>query len=418
MSRSYGNAVSVTSQVFFCAAPIRIDAYDGCQFGCTYCFSRKRSRLWADRGTHSANAEAFRKRLERVAQGRCASALDDFLKTRTPIQLGGLHDPFTPREAENGVTLALLQTLRDHDYPTLISTKGSILIEPEYLEVLKGMNVVVRFSAAGVSELARPEIDRKCDPFDYTLTKIETLAKAGIPTALRIQPLFPGFEIRALEMTTEAAAAGVRQVSFEYLKIPNELSEQELARMAAALGYDIKERYRSLGAHYVGRDRVLNTDVKKPFVKKARGHCHDLGLRFGAGDTEFIPWSDGKGCCGSSDLLLREAQQFETNFTGIIKAALLTDTAMVRADKLKQVWSPSHAVSPYLASRSRNAKHEGEGLSDWMQLVLARWNGKAGPYCPSFFEGVEDTGELDDDGFKIYSAMALKESLTARTSDL
>src|SRR5262249_43573645 len=119
MSNSYKHAVSLSGQVFFCAAPIRIDAYDTCQFGCIYCFSRKRSRLWASHGIHEANPLALRKRLDRVAAGVCASALDEFLKVRVPVQLGGLQDPFTPRESIRKISFKLLEVLRDEDYPTL-----------------------------------------------------------------------------------------------------------------------------------------------------------------------------------------------------------------------------------------------------------------------------------------------------------
>jgi len=128
---SYKHAASVSGQVFFCAAPIRLDAYDGCQFGCVYCFSRRRARRWSNKGVHAANSKAFELRLKRVAAGNYLSALDEFLAMRVPIQLGGLHDPFTPREKSFGVTYQLLRILCDSNYPTLISTKGELVVDTE-----------------------------------------------------------------------------------------------------------------------------------------------------------------------------------------------------------------------------------------------------------------------------------------------
>src|SRR5262245_40227297 len=148
---SYKHAVSVSGQIFFCAAPIRLDAYDGCQFGCVYCFSRRRARRWASKGVHAANSKAFEQRLKRVAEGNYLSALDEFRAIRVPIQLGGLHDPFTPREKSSGVTYRLLRILSDFNYPTLISTKGELVADTQYVSLLRQMNVVVRFSAAGVA---------------------------------------------------------------------------------------------------------------------------------------------------------------------------------------------------------------------------------------------------------------------------
>jgi DNA repair photolyase len=159
----------------------------------------------------------FADRLERVRTGKIASALDECLRVRVPVQLGGLQDPFTPREGMRRVTYRLLEILRQHEYPTVISTKGSLLTSNDYLALLRGMNVFVRVSAAGISEALRPAVDRRCGTFSETLNKIATLAGQGIATGLRIQPVVPSFEEHALQMAQEAAAAGASQVSFEYL---------------------------------------------------------------------------------------------------------------------------------------------------------------------------------------------------------
>jgi DNA repair photolyase len=283
-----------------------------------YCFSRKRSKVWASKGVHAASATAFGQRLRRIREGHLASALDEFLAARVPIQLGGLHDPFTPRERVQGVTLQLLKILQDFDYPTLISTKGELIVESDYVSLLKEMDVLVRFSAAGVSERFRGEIDRRCATFDRTLDKISILTSHGIATGLRIQPVIPGFEDDAIEMARQASAAGVRQISFEYLKLPTESLQQDTRRLHAVLGFDVFDRMRQLGVTAVGWDYTLSPKAKRAFILEARQQCHRLGVRFGAGDTEFIPWSDGDGCCGSSTECLPNSTQFRANFVGAL----------------------------------------------------------------------------------------------------
>lgn len=407
---SYKHAASVTGQVFFCAAPIRLDAYDGCQFGCTYCFSRKRSRLWTRGGVHAARADSFAQRMARVASGDLASALDEFLAARVPIQLGGLHDPFTPRERDNGITLALMKVLCESEYPTLISTKGDLPVEKPYVSLLSEMNVLVRFSAAGVRESARPQIDRGCCTFDRTLDKIQALSRLGIPTALRIQPVIPGFESDALEMTARAAAAGARQVSFEYLKVPTE-SQGSLARsLKEATGVDVLALMKGQGAKRLGWDYVLPSEAKRSFVRQARETCRKLNVRFGAGDTEFIPWSDGDGCCGSSSAFLKRARQFESNLVGAIKGALTKVSRHVTFSDVEKRWAPTLPVSTYLSTRSRVGAGS-RTRSDWLSLMAARWNGQSGPYSPAYFDGVVWTGTTDRRGFRIYDAAKLAEAL-------
>lgn len=413
----YDNAASVTSQVFFCAAPIRLDAYNGCEFACTYCFSRRRSRLWADSGIKQASHRAFANRLDRVAAGQVGSALDEFLRQRVPIQLGGLHDPFSERERTEGVTLKLLEALKKHDYPTLISTKGDIVAEEPYVSLLQEMNVLVRFSAAGVSELIRSQIDRNCPNFETTLKSILTLSSRGIATALRVQPVFPGYELDALRMTRAAALAGAVQVSFEYIKLPNELSEREISRMSEALGYDLKERMNSLGRSSLGRDYSLCPAAKKPFVRRAKDTCHELGIRFGAGDTEFIPWSDGAGCCGSSDLLPRSPYHFTANLTGVIKKARKAKRKTLRFSDLENEWAPQMSVGNYLASRTRRSVSPEDQLSDWLGLLAARWNGGNSPYSPDFFDGVVFSGKYDRRGYKIFRlSHSIDDSIIQRPS--
>lgn len=412
MAPAYKHATSVTGQVFFCAAPIRIDSYDGCQFGCLYCFSRRRARRWAGNGVHQANARALKRRFDRVANGQCSSALDEFLAARVPVQLGGLHDPFTPREKHGTVTYEIMRVLAELNYPTLISTKGDLVTNSNYLSLLRDLNVVVRFSAAGVSERFRPQIDRRCSGFDRTLEKIGSLAVHGIKTGLRIQPILPGFEEDALRMLREAALVGVRQVSFEFLKLPKETLRTAVRIMSEVVGFDILEHMKSLGLAEVGWDYSLAPKAKRQFIVAARHACHELGVSFGAGDTEFIPWSDGDGCCGSSSLHLDGATQFRANFVGAIKSALKRPNQDVRFSVLNDMWSPQCPISTYLDSRSRSQKTEST-RSDWLMLMAARWNGDLGPYSPAFFDGVKSTSKFDSKGFRIYDAAVLANNLSA-----
>lgn len=409
--KSYKHAASVTSQVYFCSAPIRLDSYDTCQFACSYCFSRERSRYQASDGIHSASTVALRGRLIRVHDGKIDSALDEFLAQRVPIQLGGLQDPFTSLESESETTLALLEVLRDYGYPTLISTKGSLFLEERYLRLLKEMNLVFRISAAGISEELRPAVERKGDPFSATLDKIKVLSSSRIPVALRIQPVFPGFESTALEMLEQAAAAGVDQVTFEYLKLPNEDVRKELNPLLSRYGYDYLGRMKEMGLRKIGPDWTLSAPAKLDFVRAALQRCRRLGVKFGAGDTEFIPWSDGDGCCGSSNLFFEGASQFNGNFVGAIKRGLKSPDKKVKFDMLKEFWTPQKSIGNYLDWRARIGSAQRTETTDWMSLLARRWNGGRSPYSPGFFFGVEPTGAKDGRGYEIYDVTRLQKEL-------
>jgi DNA repair photolyase len=395
----YAHSTTITSQLYFCSSPIRLDTYNICQFGCAYCFSRNRQNEITDKSVAKASHTALEKRLSRVGMGEIHSALDEFLARRIPIQLGGLFDPFTGIEAKEKATLRALECLRDYEYPTLISTKGNLLTQQEYIDVLKNMNVHVGISAAGVAEEYRSGIDIGCDPFPIVLDRIQFLADAGLSTSLRIQPVIPGFEDDALSMTEQAARAGVSHVSFEYLKISYESRNRELHQIHKSTGIDIWDKMNTIGMTTVGRDYTLVKSAKWQFLLAARQLCRDLGIKFGAGDTEFIHLSDGGGCCNVSEFFLKGANQFTTNFVGVLAKATTSHT--VRFSDLKKEWVPQHNVHRYLTTNSRS-RDTTRNYPSLLALLAHRWNGGKGPYSPAFFHGVSWNGAYDDEGFKIY----------------
>ncbi len=159
---------------------------------------------------------------------------------------------------------------------------------------------------------------------------------------------------------------------------------------------------RQLGVARLGPDWTLSRDAKRPFVRRARQRTHELGVKFGAGDTEFIPWSDGNGCCGASELTQERANHFSANFVGAIRASLGRPDKRVTFDMLKDLWSPEQSIGNYMDWRRRIHPNQRDGRSDWLALMGKRWNGGKSPYSPAFFDGVAPTSETDEAGFRIY----------------
>jgi DNA repair photolyase len=337
--------------------------------------------------------------MARVAAGQCRSALDEFLARRVPLQFGGMQDPFSPMERLHGVTARTLDVLREHDYPTLISTKGSLVVEPDYLSRLSDMNVSVRVSAAGLDERHRPAIERDCHSYSEVLRIIQRLASNGIPTTLRLQPIIPGQEQAALKMLTQASAAGVRHVSLEFLKLTVESRDRTADSLSRILGYDLRSYMNARGAMRVGPDFTTGTSHKLQFLAEAKNLARSCNVTIGAGDTELIHLSDGDGCCNGASLMLRGANIFNANFTGILKHA--REGERISFDRVMNAWSPQSPISTYLMTDSRTAVRDGE-LTDWQGLMAARWERRRSVYSPGFFAGVEPTDEVDGRGRTVY----------------
>jgi hypothetical protein len=337
--------------------------------------------------------------MHRVSEGDCRSALDEFLARRVPLQFGGMQDPFSPMERIHQVTARTLDVLREYEYPTLISTKGALVADPDYVARLQGMNVSVRLSAAAIDERFRAAVERDCGAFDDTLRIAERLSESGIPTTLRIQPIIPGQEEAALRMMQQANRAGVRHVSLEFLKLTVESQDRTARTLSKILGYDLREYMKARGLMRVGPDFTIATPYKLDFLKKARAEAHSRQLTVGAGDTELIHLSDGDGCCNGASLLLKSPTVFRSNFTGILKGA--KDGELISFDSVMRSWTPQKPVSTYLMTDSRTAIRDNE-MTDWQGLMAARWERRRSVYSPTFFAGVEATDQLDPNGRTIY----------------
>lgn len=380
----------------------RLDSYNRCQFGCTYCFSRNRSLDTSLPGLKIANPLSFGARLARIERGQIRSAFDEFLAKRVPIQLGGLQDPFSGLETTHGTTLELLKILLLYKYPTIISTKSTLVGKQPYISQLKGMNVLIRISAAGVRDECRKKLEIGCPPLDQILLTIERLSRDGLGISLRVQPVIPGHEDAALSLAKRAALAGARHISFEYLKIATEEKLQTLKRISAATGENVSNIMIQRGMTRIGRDYTLIASAKCEFVKRAKQLCHDLGVKFGAGDTEFIHLSDGLGCCNGSGYFLENCTQFRSNFVGILAGRKKGDR--IQLSDLERHWQPRLNVHAYLTTDSRGRSSK-KSMTSWMSLIAHRWNGGKSPYSPTFFYGIAWNGDYDKKGYKIYEVV-------------
>jgi hypothetical protein len=261
------------------------------------------------------------------------------------------------------------------------------------------MNVLVRFSAAGVREEYRRKLELGCPALEDIFAVMRCLSGRGVAISLRVQPVIPGHEDAALDLAKSAATHGAGHISFEYLKIGTEEKRQTLQRVSSAVGTDIWSVMRERGVTRVGRDYTLKAAAKSEFVRKAKQFCHDCGVKFGAGDTEFIHLSDGSGCCNGSDYFLSDCTQFRSNLVGVVSGR--TKGEKIYFSDLERHWQPTLNVHEYLTTNSRGRKSS-KRMSSWMALLAHRWNGGRSVYSPPFFYGIGWTGAYDKRGYKIY----------------
>ena len=393
----YKHYIGITSQINFCQVPLRLDTFNQCSFSCSYCFAKARGGNRGPRKLQITQASNLENRFRRIHAGCVASAVDEFLRHRIPLQLGGMTDPFSSFEQRHRATLELLRVLANQKYPTLISTKGVALVQPDYAEMLASGNFLVRFSISVVRHSDRAKIEKGTPAPDELFRVIEALTTHKINCAVRFQPVIPGHERFAFELVRNAKDAGAKHITFEYLKIPIDDLNSQICKLTNQQGERLVDFYRRLGAVRQGRELVLPAKYKTGFLAEISKFAREQRLSVDFGDNEFLPYSDGRSCCNGADLYLTNLNLFESNPASLIRRKRKHE--LIKFDELSVEWMPELRVNPYLNSRVRTKSEPGE--LQWHSYLRHHWRIGA-IYSPDFFHGVEFNGSHDSKGMPIF----------------
>lgn len=399
MRKRYKYALSITSQLSFCSVPIRLDPYNRCQFGCGYCFASTRQGHGRTGPLQVSDSKILRARLLRVDRGDLNSALDEFIQRRIPFQLGGMADPFSGIERREKKTLGFLRVLKEFDYPFIVSTKGTLPSTPEYLDLIRGANVYVRFSTTVVSEKLKRSVDVGCPSIGDIAKSAEALTRAGVPVAFRFQPIIPGYESDAFRLIDLAASIGVKHISAEYLKVPIDADLKFGRGLISILGERPIERYISIGARKLGREYSLPLTYREQYLPEMYQYAKSKNISFGFADNDLLLHSDGSSCCSASNLYLKRAGFFTANIVSVAKQKRHGD--LILFNDFYQEWMPKKPVATYLNSAARIPARE-SGTSDWHRYLERMWVGDYGVYSPGFFDGIEKSTQCDRSGLPIY----------------
>lgn len=395
----YKYYAGLTSQVGFCATPLRLDPYNRCQFSCEYCFASTRQGFGRKSEMKIGNPSSLFNRLKRVFDGKISSALDELISWRVPFQLGGMSDPFTKLESKEKVTLEYLKILKEFDYPVIISTKSSAIVSKDYLDVVSGSNIYVRFSTTVVDNKIKNRIDKGCAPVENIARAAKILHSEGVPVCFRFQPIIPEHEESYEYLLELAYASSVKHISAEYLKCPIDANKKFGKTLVSLLGGDPIKYYKRFGSIKQGREYILPIEYRAQnlmiIAAKARGN----GMSFGFADNDLLLHSDGNACCSASDLYLRDAGFFTANIVSLAKKKKIGEK--IYFDDYLCDWVPTSAVSTYLNSKSRIINCDA-GQPEWLRYLQEMWKGNLGVFTPNYFDGIAITEERDAHGLPVF----------------
>ncbi|MEM8839052.1 MAG: PA0069 family radical SAM protein [Pseudomonadota bacterium] len=202
-----------------------INAYRGCEHGCSYCFARPTHAYMGLSPGIDFETKLFAK--PEAATLLKKELADPKYRART-IALGTNTDPYQPIEKTYRITREILEVLLECEHPVGIVTKSALITRDiDLLSELARKNLTrVALSITTLDgKLARAMEPRASTP-KKRLEALKALSDAGVPTTVMVAPIIPALNDSELEAILEAAHDhGARDAGYVLLRLPLEVSE-------------------------------------------------------------------------------------------------------------------------------------------------------------------------------------------------
>lgn len=267
------------TKMMSCGMSFKVDLYSGCVHDCCYCYAKHLITLYSEWKTkpYSLDINLLEKMFEDAFKNNKKGHIYDLLRERFALRAGSLTDNFQEADLMYGSGLRLLELLDKYDYPCVINTKGIIISQPRYLELLKRLSkrnlVIVQFSLISLNEQLLKELEPGAPSPKERLDALRIISDNGIPTQVRIAPFIPNVTIDYPFLIKEAKKAGCKSIIVEFLRVPPKKSNEtrstnEIIYFATkrvfGKGVNLWEEYKSEGG------KIEGGYLKYPFEKRLK----------------------------------------------------------------------------------------------------------------------------------------------------
>lgn len=264
--------VHCNSDCWLCDLPVGIDPYKGCSHGCTYCFARR----FASKIGEEAEANGNANQLRRFIEGK-RDDTTNWIDWNIPVRIGSLTDPFQPIEREKKRTYEMLKVLAETQYPAVICTKGEVVADDDYIELISKCNVLMQFSMACSSY---DQMEPNAPSFERRLKIMRKVSPHTKRTIVRIQPYFHNHFQEIFDNLSRFKEAGAYGIIVEGMKW--NVKHKGLVKVAGDYTYPVSV-------------------ILKDFLA-LKEEAHRVGLKIYAGENRIRPMGDSISCCGNDGL--------------------------------------------------------------------------------------------------------------------
>jgi DNA repair photolyase len=202
-----------------------INAYRGCEHGCSYCFARQSHAYLG----HSAGLDFERDIYVKVnAVEALRHELGDRRYKPKPIAMGTNTDPYQPAERKHRLTRGILEVMLETRHPVTICTKSALVVRDlDILTELSKLNLVsVALSVTSMDHILSRKMEPRASTPARRLEALRLLSEAGVPTSIMAAPMIPAINDMELERILDAGAAqSVKGAGMVLLRLPGEVRD-------------------------------------------------------------------------------------------------------------------------------------------------------------------------------------------------
>ena len=202
-----------------------INAYRGCEHGCSYCYARPTHAFLG----HSAGVEFER---DIYVKTNAIEALRAELGAKNyrvkPIAMGTNTYPYQPAERKHKLTRGILEVMLETRRPVMITTKSALIIRDlDILTELAKLGLVkVAISLTSMDHKLSRKMEPRASSPARRLEAMRLLSEAGVPVAVFASPMIPAINDMELEKLLDAAKAqGAVSASMILLRLPGEVRD-------------------------------------------------------------------------------------------------------------------------------------------------------------------------------------------------
>jgi len=186
-----------------CPPKLTFNPYTGCDHKCVYCYASSYIPQFSD-------CRPKKNLIPRI--GREAATLKGEI-----ISISNSSDPYPTIEAETGLMRKCLEILSRQDCKIQIITKSNIVTRDA--DLLARIPSMVSLTITTDDDNTAKLIEPHAPPPSERLKCVETLAKKGVPTAVRIDPIIPYLNDNPESLVKKLAQTSVKHITASTYKI-------------------------------------------------------------------------------------------------------------------------------------------------------------------------------------------------------